>query len=199
MLGGANAAAFTDLRFLSQYRCKRNFFRENHCKRQKMSQESLELCRAKWATDAVSYPAVVCPQPQAHVVSFIFQSGWGGACCEIQSVAIRGEDGQPIDTLIPDKWYLNPDLFPDSVSFPLAPLDRPGFIAIENGIAQKGVKRLAVMYDDQQVWAGEVPMGTADSVLFTVPAPIGGHVFQKPDILIFRSTKTVDFSLDDDP
>jgi hypothetical protein len=164
-----------------------------------MSQETFEFCRAKWATDAVSYPAVICPQPQGHVVSFIFQSSWGGACCEIQSIEIRSEDGEPLDTLIADKWYLNPDLFPDSISFPLPSLDRPGLIAIENGIAQKGIKRLAVMYDDQQVWTGEVPMGTADSVWFTIPAPIVNQVFQKPDIRAFRSAKAANFSLDGDP
>jgi hypothetical protein len=161
-----------------------------------MSQETFEFCRARWATDAVSYPVILCPQPQGHVVSFIFQSGWGGASCEIQSIVIQGEDGHLLDTLISDKWYLNPDLFPDSISFPVAPLDRGAVVVIENGVAQKGVKKLTVMHDDQQVWSGEVPMATGDSAPFSVPVPLVSSVFQKPDIRTFRNTKTPSFSLE---
>jgi hypothetical protein len=163
-----------------------------------MSQETFEFCRAKWATEAMSYPAIICPQPQGHVVSFIFQSGWGGASCEIQSVQIHGEDGHLLDTLISDKWYLNPDLFPDSISFPLTPLDRPAVIVFENGVSQKGVKRLTVMYDDQPVWSGDLPMATGDSQPFTIPAPLVTHVFQKPDIRTIRNTKAPNFSLGGD-
>jgi hypothetical protein len=77
----------------------------------------------------------------------------------------------------------------------LPSLERTGFLIIENGTAQKGIKRVTVMYDDQQVWNGDVPMGTGDCGAFTIPVPLVAQVFQKPDIKTFRSTKTANFSL----
>jgi hypothetical protein len=105
-------------------------------------------------------------------------------------------------SLLPEKWYLNPDLFPDSISFPLSTLERPSFIILENGIAQKGVKRLTVMYDDEQIWTGDVPMGTSESATIAIPVPVAAPTpaarteFQRPDIKKFRSTKSIPFPLD---
>jgi hypothetical protein len=89
----------------------------------------------------------------------------------------------------------------------LGPVASPGvivrsFIILENGIAQKGVKRLTVMYDDEQIWTGDVPMGTSESATFAIPVPVAaptpaaGTEFQRPDIKKFRSTKSIPFPLD---
>jgi hypothetical protein len=159
-----------------------------------------DFCRAKWATDAASYPAVTCPQPQGRVVSFTFHSSWGGSSCEIQQLLVQNENGDVIDTLISDKWYLNSDLFPDSISFPLSTLERPSLIIIENGVAQKGIRRLVVVYDDKQIWTGDIPMGTSESAVFTIPVPVPAPPaeieFQRPDIKKFRSTKSIPFPID---
>jgi len=158
-----------------------------------MSLETFEFSRAKWNTESVSYPAVTCPQPQGHVISFIFQSGWGGSTLEIQGVEIQAKDGRITDELITDKWYLNPDLFPDSISFVLADQERPAFILLENGTAQKGVKRVSVMYDDEQIWCGEIAMATGEQAKFPIAIPAAAQTFQRPDIRTFRKTKTVPF------
>jgi hypothetical protein len=161
-----------------------------------MSAETFEFGRAKWSTDVVNYPLVICPQPQGHVISLIFQSGWGGASVEVQSVRVQSLSGEVVDTLIADKWYLNPDLFPDSVSFPLIPNDRPSVILFQNGMAQKGVKKMVVMYDDEQIWTGDLPMGTGENPVFSIPIPLKQGEFQRPNIKTFRNTKSIDFSMD---
>jgi hypothetical protein len=161
-----------------------------------MAAEVFEFGRAKWVTDVINYPLVICPQPHGHVISLIFQSGWGGSTAEIQSLKVQNREGQIVDILIADKWYLNPDLFPDSISFPLVTSERPGEILFQNGIAQKGIKRMVVMYDDEQIWAGDVPMATGDNPVFSIPLPVNAPEFQRPSIKMFRSTKTIDISLD---
>ena len=160
-----------------------------------MSSETFEFSRARWNTETVNYPAVVCPQPQGHVISFIFQSGWGGTSLEIQGIDIQGQDGKITDTLISDKWYLNPDLFPDSISFSLVDQERPAFILFENGVAQNGIKEMSVMYDDEQIWCGEVPMGTSEQAKFPIAVPIQVPEFHRPDIKTFRQMKTIEFEM----
>jgi hypothetical protein len=162
-----------------------------------MSSEAFEFGRAKWVTDVVNYPLVICPQPQGHVISLVFQSGWGGSSVEIQSVKIQNMEAPIVDTLIADKWYLNPDLFPDSISFPLIPTDRPGMILFQNGLAQKGVKKMVVMYDDEQIWTGDIPMATGDSAaVFAIPVPLKQGEFQRPNIKTFRNAKSIEFRMD---
>lgn len=160
-----------------------------------MSNETFEFSRAKWATDVISYPAIICQQPKGHVISFIFQSSWGGSSIEIQKTQIQDQDGKIVDTLISDKWYLNPDLFPDSISFPLSYPYRPSFILIQNGLGPKGIRKLSVMYDEEQVWCGEVPMGSQENCLFPIAVPVKVNDFKKPDIHTLRNTH-LDFSLD---
>ena len=161
-----------------------------------MSSEVFEFSRARWNTEPANFPAVTCPQPQGHVLSFIFQSGWGGNSLEIQGIEVQSSDGRVTDTLISDKWYLNPDLFPDSVSFTLSTPERPAFILFENGVAQRGVKNMSVMYDDEQIWCGEVPLGSADKTKFPIAVPLQACEFQRPDIKTFRKMQTLPFSMD---
>ena len=161
-----------------------------------MSSETFEFSRAKWNTESINYPAVTCPQPQGHVISFIFHSGWGGASLEIQGISIQNQDGVISETLISDKWFLNPDLFPDSISFTLVDDQRPAFIIFENGIAQHGVKRMTIMYDDEQIWNGELPMATSEESRSSIAVPIQVKEFQKPDIKMFRKMKTISFDVE---
>jgi hypothetical protein len=159
-----------------------------------MASETFEFTRARWSTDVTNSPLVACPQPQGHVISFIFQSGWGAPSIEIQSILVQDKNGTVIDTLVSDKWYLNPDLFPDFVSFPLSTTERPGFVVVQNGIGQKGVKQMSVLYADEQIWNGDVPMGTPDGPLFPIAVPLKVRDFQRPDIKTFRRTKSISFS-----
>jgi hypothetical protein len=161
-----------------------------------MSLETFEFGRAKWSANPVESLLTICPQPKGHVISLTFYSGWGGASIEIQSVKIQSIEGASVDTLIADKWYLNPDLFPDSITFPLYLSNRPGMILFQNGLAQKGVQKMVVMYDNEQIWTGEIPMATGESPVFAIPVPLKQGEFQRPNIKTFRNTKSIDFSMD---
>lgn len=164
----------------------------NSKKRTKIYKFSMnnEQTRPKWALETSNIPAVVCSQPQGPVISFIFKSSWGSSMAEIQGAKVQDQDGKIVDVLISNKWYLNAELFPESINFPLSIPSRPAFILIQNGISSKGIKEMEVRYAEKQIWSGEIPMGTHDNCLFPIAVPIEAKEFQKPNIHTFRSTKT---------
>ena len=150
---------------------------------------SMSGTRAKWSLDASNLPSVICPQPRGPIISLTFKCTWGSPIAEIQGLKLQDKSGKIVDTLISDKWYLNADLFPESISFPLAAPERPAFILIINGISSKGVKEMEIRYADQLIWSGEVQMGTVDNFQFSIGIPIEKNDFQKPNIHALRSAK----------
>lgn len=151
-----------------------------------MSYENLEV-RPTWNMDPGNIPIVLCPQPNGPTISLIFKSSWGSSQVEIQSVKIQDQNGKIVDVVIPNKWYLNADLFPESINFPLSIPTRPAFIIIQNGISSKGVKEVEVRYSEKTIWNGEVPMGTQENCSFPIAVPIEAKEFKKPTITAFRN------------
>ncbi|OHT03575.1 hypothetical protein TRFO_29004 [Tritrichomonas foetus] len=169
---------------------RRNFFKAVNERLFNMNHDNYEHARPKWNPDPCIIPAVVCPQPQGPMISLIFKSTWGSSMAEIQGAKVQDQEGKVVDVLISDKWYLNADLFPESVNFPLVVNSRPAFILIQNGLSTKGVKEMEVKFAEKQIWCGEVPMATIDNCLFPIAVPIENSDFQKPNIHTFRNTKT---------
>ena len=148
-----------------------------------------------WSKEENFLPAVICRQPQGHLISFIISNGWGSQCVEIQCVKIQNPDGSISEVLIKDKWFFNSESFPETISFVLHSLERPSFILIENGVGNAGIKDITVNYDNEQVWNGELPRGTKEKNIFPIAVPIKVNEFQKPDIHTLRNT-AINFSLD---
>lgn len=140
-------------------------------------------------------PSVQCRQPQGHLISFIITDGWGNNQVEIRSAQIQSSDGSISEVLLTDKWFFNAESFPDTISFALKSTERPSFILFGNGYGKSGIRSLTVLYDNEQIWKGELPISTPNSQNFPIAVPIKVNEFQKPDIKSLRSA-SLNFSLD---
>ncbi|KAK8864074.1 hypothetical protein M9Y10_011769 [Tritrichomonas musculus] len=136
------------------------------------SKDIFEFSKATWITDQITMPAVTAPQPTGLVISFTFLSSWGGSRAEIQSIKVQDEEGNDVDKLIADKWFLNAENFPESIYFTLSRLYKPAFIQIENGISESGVKEMEIWIAERRIWSGEVPMGKPEKKTFAIALPI---------------------------
>lgn len=145
-----------------------------------MKSEKFEFSKATWITDQITMPAVTAPQPTGLVISFTFLSSWGASTAEIQSVKIQDEEGNDTDKLIPDKWFLNAENFPESIYFTLSTLYKPAFVQIENGISEKGVKEMEIWIAEKQIWRGELPMATQEKKNFAIALPIDAKEINAP-------------------
>ena len=145
-----------------------------------MKSEKFEFSKATWITDQITMPAVTAPQPTGLVISFTFLSSWGASTAEIQSVKIQDEEGNDIDKLIPDKWFLNAENFPESIYFTLSKLYKPAFVQVENGVSEKGVKEMEIWISEKQIWRGELPMATPEKKTFAIALPIDAQEIRAP-------------------
>ncbi|EAY15980.1 hypothetical protein TVAG_262300 [Trichomonas vaginalis G3] len=149
---------------------------------------------SKWPAEP-SLPSIQSRQPQGHLISFIITDGWGNNQVEIRNAMIQNADGSISEVLLTDKWFFNAESFPDTISFALKSTERPGFILFGNGYGKSGVRSLTVLYDNEQIWKGDLPMTNPNSENFPIAVPIKYNEFQKPDIKSLRSA-SLNFHLD---
>lgn len=130
-----------------------------------------EFSKATWKTDQITMPAVITPQPTGLVISFVFVSSWGSSTAEIQTLKVQDEKGNIADVLIPDKWFLNAEAFPEAIYFTLSKNYQPMTIKLENGLDESGVKDMKIFISETMIWEGEIPKSTETKKEYAIVLP----------------------------